>query len=252
VLLRVDLARALAVLERYKEALVEADQAAYEAHDGELFAVSILRVRILLQAGKISDAESDCLAMLKKYPLPGEVLEVRYLLSGIYTAAKRLPQAEAELAACLKIDPGNAAVNNDLGYLWTDDNKNLAEAEAMIRKAIDQDRKNRQSVLTLGPSAAKEFHDNACYIDSLGWVLFRRGQLEEAGKQLDYATTLPDGDDPLIWDHLGEVRLALGQPAKAAQAWRKALDFYEGDKRRKMDERYRTLQQKLKQYEASH
>jgi tetratricopeptide (TPR) repeat protein len=251
VLLRADLARALAVLERYNEALVEADQAVGEAQEGEQFAVRLLRLRIVLQAGKLGEAETECQTLLQRYPMPGDILEVRYLLSSIYTAAKRLPQAEAELAECLKIDPSNAAVNNDLGYLWTDENKNLPQAEALIRKAIDQDRKNRQSMLALRPGADKEFHDNACYIDSLGWVLFRRGQVDEARKQLQYAATLPEGDDPVIWDHLGEVRLALGDAAGAAQAWRQALDFYEHDKRRKIDERYRALQQKLQQLDSN-
>jgi tetratricopeptide (TPR) repeat protein len=251
VLLRVDLARALAMLDRYNEALVEADQAVREAQEGEQFAVRLLRVRIVVQAGKLTDAENECQALLRQYPMPGEILEVRYLLSSIYTAAKRLPQAEAELAECLKIDPSSAAVNNDLAYLWADQNKNLPQAEVMIRKAIDQDRKDRQTMLALRPGADKEFHDNACYIDSLGWVLFRRGQFNEAQEQLQHAASLPDGDDPVIWEHLGEVRLAQGDAAGAAEAWRKAVDFYQLAKRRKMHEHYRALQEKLHQLESN-
>ena len=202
--------------------LVEADQAVQEAQEGERFAVRNLRVRILMQAGKLAEGQAECLALLKLYALPGELLDIHYLLAGIHTEAGRFLQAEAELAECLKIDPNNAAVNNDLGYLWADQNKNLSEAEAAIRKAIEQDRKNRQNVLTLRPDAEQEFHDSACYFDSLGWVLFRRGELEEAKKQLDYATTLPDSDDPVIWDHVGEVAGALGQQARAIDAWHKA------------------------------
>jgi predicted negative regulator of RcsB-dependent stress response len=55
----------------------------------------------------------------------------------------------------------------------------------------------------------------------------------------------------VIWDHLGEVRLALGDRAGAAEAWRKALDFYRQRQQRKMDERYRALQKKLQQLESS-
>jgi hypothetical protein len=63
---------------------------------------------------------------------------------------------------------------------------------------------------------------------------------------------LPDGDDPVIWEHLGEVRLALGDANGAAEAWRKAVDFYQLAKRRKMDEHYRALQEKLHQLESNH
>ena len=44
----------------------------------------------------------------------------------------------------LRFDPGNATANNDLGYLWADQNKNLKEAEEMIRLAIDADRQAAQ------------------------------------------------------------------------------------------------------------
>ena len=67
--------------------------------------------------------------------------------------------------------------------------------------------------------------------------MFRRGQVEAAFKELEYATTLEGSDDPVIWDHLGDVLLALGQTAEARAAWRKALHFYEDSKDRKMDER---------------
>ena len=51
----------------------------------------------------------------------------------------------------------------------------------------------------------EEDQDTAAFVDSLGWVLFRRGEIEAARKELERATTLPDGDDPVIWDHLGDV-----------------------------------------------
>jgi tetratricopeptide (TPR) repeat protein len=246
VLLRAELARALGQLERWNEALTEIDQAVREAGDGEAFLVKTLRVRLLIQASKVAAAEADCKNLLEERKLPGEVLELHYLLATVYSAGNRLGDAEAELVHCLKIDPDNAAVNNDLGYQWADQNKNLDQAEAMIRKAVEQDRKNRQSFVPPRPGADKEFHDNACYIDSLGWVLFRRGQPLAACKELEYATTLPDGDDPVIWDHLGDVYLALGNRDGAISAWQQAIHFYEEAKHRKMDERYKTLQQKLK------
>ena len=246
VLLRAELARALGQLERWKEALSEVDQAVREAGDSEVFMIRALRVRLLTQADKIAAAEAECKALIEDRKLPGELLESHYLLASICSNSNRLPQAEAELAACLRIDPDNVAVNNDLGYQWADQSKNLAEAEAMIRKAIELDRKNRKSFTGQRPGAEAEFHDNACYIDSLGWVLFRRGQVDAARKELEYAGTLPDGDDPVIWDHLGDVLQALGERAKAIAAWQQAQHFYEEAKHRKMDERYQTLKNKLK------
>jgi len=79
--------------------------------------------------------------MLKDHTLPGEALEVRYLLSNVYSLPRKMAQAETELLECLKIDGRQHAVNNDLGYHGRYQGKKLPEAEAMIRKAIDLDRR---------------------------------------------------------------------------------------------------------------
>ena len=96
-----------------------------------------------------------------------------------------------------------------------------------------------------------ETQDNAAYIDSLGWVLYRRGQVDAARKELERATQLPDSDDPVIYDHLGEVYQQLGRTTEARVTWEKAMHFYGPDKGRKMDERYRALQKKLKLQEST-
>jgi len=250
VLLRGGLAQALGHLERWDEAIAEADIAVSEAIGPEKFKLRLLRVRILTGATKFTEAEAECQAMLKDFTLPGEAIEVHYLLSNVYSATKKNAESEAELLACLKIDGDSIAVNNDLGYQWADQGKNLPQAEAMIRKAIDLDRKSRKGMFTLRPDADKEFKDNACYIDSLGWVLFHSGQIEAARKELEYAATLPDSDDPVIFDHLGDVYLALGLRDEALTAWRQAIHFYGEGKRRKMDDRLQTLKERVKQLEG--
>jgi tetratricopeptide (TPR) repeat protein len=248
VLLRADLARALCQLQRFQEAMQETDQALEDANATEQFAIRKLRVGILTRAEKFADAETECRELLKDHALPSEEVDIRYLLANVYSAWKRDAEGEAELAECLKIDPDNVVVNNDLGYLWADRNKNLPQAEAMIHKAIELDRKNRHDVFSARRNADKDFHDNACYIDSLGWVLFRRGDLEAACTELEYATSLPDGDDPAIWEHLGDVYQAMGKRQKAVSAWRKALHFYDEANRNKMDERRQELREKIKKH----
>jgi tetratricopeptide (TPR) repeat protein len=238
-----DLARASAQLERYEEALRHADQALLLASEDNKLMLQLLRVRILAMAERFADAEAECQTLLRERVLPGDVLEIRYTLSGIYTAAKQLDKSEEQLAQILRLDPNNAPANNDLGYVWADSGKNLAEAEDMIRRAVDQDRRRRQQA-TAGTT--EEGHDNAAYIDSLGWVLYRRGKLEDARQELERATTLPDSDDPVIWDHLGDVYYRLRRAEDARTAWERALRIYEQGRRRRTEERYHELQRKLK------
>ncbi len=114
----------------------------------------------------------------------------------------------------------------------------------MIRRALAADRQQRK--LSRNPSADPD-QDNAAYVDSLGWVLFRRGQLEEARVQLELASSLPEGiEDPTVWDHLGDIYFRLQRTEQARSAWEKSAHLFEKENRRKMDERYREVRRKLK------
>jgi tetratricopeptide (TPR) repeat protein len=250
-------ARALAGLQRYDDAVEAAGRALTIATDSNRLIVRHLRVRLLLMANRCKEAERECTAMLKEYTQPAEVLEIRYVLSNVYSATKQYAQAQEQLKMILDADPDSAVANNDLGYLWADQNKNLAEAEEMIRKAIETDRRQRQAVATpslpgeplvpqpVVPASAVEVEDNAAYIDSLGWVLYRRGKVAQARKELERAAKLPDGQDPVIWEHLGDVYAHLHMPSDARQAWLQAIQLYQDGQRRRDDERMRDLQRKV-------
>jgi Flp pilus assembly protein TadD len=202
------------------------------------------RIAILTQAERFDQAVTEATALLKDVTQPGDVFDVRHLLSNVYSAARRFPEAEEQLELMLKMDPNDATACNDLGYIWADQGKKLKEAEELIRKALELDRKRRA---TTGPTVGVDAEgENAAYIDSLGWVLFRRGDFEGARRELERASAMPDGDDPVIWDHLGDVYHRLEMTERARTAWQHALGLYEQDGRRRADQRYRDLKQKLK------
>jgi len=239
-LFHADLAKAEARLGRHEEALRSADRAVTLAGDKERLTVRLLRVRILTQAERHAQAEQEGLTLLKEHPLLGDTMEIRYVLSNVYNTWKKMGPCEEQLEHILKIDPNNATANNDLGYIWADQGKNLERAEAMIRNALEADRLQRKRL----PGGAA-LPDNAAYVDSLGWVLFRRGQIDEARRELERASRLPDGDDPVIWDHLGDVYERLRMTSQAKAAWEKAVHLYEHEQRRSLDDRYRELRRKL-------
>ncbi len=239
-----ELARAEAGLKRYDDALKTIDKADKTAGDAERYVLAKLRVGILSMAHRHADAEAECLALLKKHDRPADAVTLRYILSGIYASAKQQAKSEEQLQLILKIDPDNATANNDLGYLWADQGKNLAAAEEMIRKAIDAERAQRRRNPNL---SAEEDKDNAAYVDSLGWVLFRRGQIDEARKELERATTLGDGDDQVIYDHLGDVYSRLKMRPEASRAWQRSLELYDQGARNKDDDRVRDIRRKIEQ-----
>ncbi|MCK4632657.1 MAG: tetratricopeptide repeat protein, partial [candidate division Zixibacteria bacterium] len=93
---------------------------------------------------------------------------------------------------------------NYLGYLLADRGERLEYAKKLIEKAL---------------AISSE---NAAYVDSYGWVLFRMGQYKEAVKHLEKAVSLDN--DPVIFDHLGDAYQATGKLDEARKWWQKALD----------------------------
>ncbi len=134
-------------------------------------------------------------------------------LANIHVEKGELQKGEAILEEVWRENPDDPSVNNDLGYLWADQGKNLEQAEKMIRKALQAE------------------PDNAAYLDSMGWVLFRKGQYKKAMEYLLKAVEKSEEVDAVIWEHVGDCYQKLGQLDKAIEAWRKALEKEKKDRR---------------------
>ncbi|MGQ0635481.1 MAG: tetratricopeptide repeat protein [Planctomycetaceae bacterium] len=133
---------------------------------------------------------------------------VQYSLSNVHVLKGEMAKGEEILERIYRENPEEISVNNDLGYLYADQGKNLEQAEEMIRKAVNAE------------------PENAAYLDSLGWVLFKRGKYAEALPYLEKALKISTGGgDETLWDHLGDIYDRLQQPAKAIEAWQKAVEL---------------------------
>lgn len=112
---------------------------------------------------------------------------------------------EKILLKALASDPNHPGANNDLGYQWADAGVNLTRAEQMIRKAV----------------AAEP--ENAAYLDSMGWVQYKLGRFDQAVLWLNRATQQPNGNDPVVRDHLGDAMWRTGRAEQAKRIWTEAL-----------------------------
>lgn len=122
--------------------------------------------------------------------------------AGLYNKAADL------LRKSIALDPENSAeASNYLGYMWADHNMNLDEAETMIRRALQSE------------------PNNASYLDSLGWVEFRKGQFDRALADLLRAAKTAEREDPVVFEHIGDTYLKLNQTREALEAWQKALSL---------------------------
>lgn len=154
--------------------------------------------------GRNEEAIEHFKKILERFPNNDQIAAfVHSDLSTIYVNMNDYEKGEAELEAVLANNPDEIGANNDLGYLYADQGKHLDRAEAMIRKAVDAD------------------PENGAYLDSLGWVLFKRGKAREAVEALERASKR-ESADATIFDHLGDVYLQLQEPAKARAAWLEA------------------------------
>jgi tetratricopeptide (TPR) repeat protein len=247
-LLHSNLARALGVMGKTDEALADVDQGANLGEETRLH-FRLLRAEILQRARRFDQAETECQALLREDLSPDDARRVRYVLSGVYSAAHAYPKAEEQLRLILQGDPDNASACNDLGYLMADQGKDLEQAEQLIRKAIKLDQEQKRSAPSAGDE--EDAGPNAAYLDSLGWVLYRRGRLAEARREMKKAVALREGAaDPVVWDHLADVYFRLGDTTRAGRAWRKAVTLFESDKRRQLDDQYEEVKRKLQRLES--
>lgn len=129
----------------------------------------------------------------------------RFYLANVYDQSGDRAEAERQLRKAIELKPDYAQALNYLGYLLVEENRSLGEAEKFIRKALEYE------------------PDNGAFIDSLGWLFFKQGRLAEALKTLERAAGLLD--DPVIFDHLGDVHARLKDMIKAVQYWRKSLEL---------------------------
>src|SRR6266487_346348 len=112
------------------------------------------------------------------------------------------------LRKSIALDPENSAeACNYLGYMWADHNMNLEEAETMIRRALQSE------------------PNNASYLDSIGWVEFRKGQFDRALDDLLRAAKTAEREDPVVFEHIGDTYIKLNRTREALEAWQKALSL---------------------------
>ena len=105
-------------------------------------------------------------------------------------------------------DPSNAAdAYNYLAYMWAEHNMHLEEAEEMIKLALQAN------------------PENGAYIDTLGWIEFRQGKLDEALTDLQRAARKLTRDDPVVLEHIGDAFAKANKSAQALEAWQKALNL---------------------------
>lgn len=160
----------------------------------------LIEIEALSNQGQTEAAWQRAEQALEQFP---EDLNLLYTRAMIAEKRGDLAQLEQDLRFIIEREPDNAMAINALGYTLADRTTRYDEALALIQQAYQ-----------INP-------DDAAILDSLGWVNYRMGNLEEAETQLRKA--YQRFADHEIAAHLGEVLWTAGEQREARRIWGEAL-----------------------------
>jgi tetratricopeptide (TPR) repeat protein len=229
---------ALQDLRRYGDA---ADAfGAVATDDAELDAAArAARVGVLVQAGRVEEAEKAVDAALAAHPGDARLQAARAFVlertgrsaeavaylgaalrkagpgkapSSLYEALANAQEKSGDpdgavrtMQSLLARDPDDADAMNYVAYTWAEKGVRLDEAEKLVTRA-----------LALRPG-------NAFFLDTLGWVHFRKGEYARAVAVLEQAERKA-GAEATILEHLGDAYGKARRPRDAARAYQRALE----------------------------
>jgi tetratricopeptide (TPR) repeat protein len=146
-------------------------------------------------------------------------VELLHTMANLSTSVGRDSVAAEIYRAILQRSPQHAWSANNLGYMLLEQDGDLAEAARLIELAI------------------KLLPREASVTDSLGWLRYKQGRIDDrpdepgAASILERASKMlqPQQDNETIHDHLGDAYWRAGRSDDAIAQWRKALELAEAD-----------------------
>jgi tetratricopeptide (TPR) repeat protein len=159
--------------------------------------IVLAHAQILRDANQVEQAFAVLQAGAQRFPNNPDVL---YDFALLAEKTGRMDAMEVALRSVIAQAPDSHHAYNALGYSLAERNIRLPEALALIEKAN------------------KMAPDDPFIMDSLGWVQYRLGNLDNAEQWLRRAYSVRG--DAEIAVHLGEVLWHKGQKADAQKLWR--------------------------------
>lgn len=175
--------------------------------------------------GRLSQAIDLLVNALAKRPRDEGLL---YTLGATYERQGDVDKSLAQMRAVLDVNPDNAQALNFIGYTLADSGKNLEEAEKLLTKALE-----------LRP-------DDGAFLDSLGWLYYRKGDRTRAVSTLERAAAIAP-DEAVIMEHLGDAYQLAARRKDAVDAYRRAIDALSGSDEDDAKSERAKLEKKLKQ-----
>lgn len=146
---------------------------------------------------------------VKRFPRNAQL---QYFLGNMYDRLGDRKATIETMKSVLAIEEDHVQALNYLAYTYAETGSDLDAAEKLARRAME-----------LKPS-------DGFVMDTLGWVLFKRGSFEESVKILEDAHRLQP-DEAIIADHLGDAYYYFRMPERAKRLYEKAAALADEEKK---------------------
>ena len=156
-----------------------------------------------LQKDQFDDAARALEEGIKQNP---KSADLHFNLGTVYDKLNRFDDVVRVMEDAIKLDPHHADALNYLGYSYAERGVKIDQALSLTKRAV-----------ALKPS-------NGYYVDSLAWALFKSGMFTEALAEMKRAVALA-GDDPVLYEHLGDIYANQRNLPEAREAWLRALEL---------------------------
>lgn len=141
---------------------------------------------------------------LRESYFPDEDFYIWY--ATLLESTKQHKKTERVLRDALAAHPSSHVMQNFLAYMWAEQDTRLDEADRLINQAL------------------RAMPRNAAYLDTKGWVLFKKGRFYDALQFLLKAAEI-EKREPEILDHTGDVLKAIGRESEAIVFWERSREL---------------------------
>jgi tetratricopeptide (TPR) repeat protein len=156
--------------------------------------------------GEKDAAINDINTLLKLNPEKSIKIQAFNILAEIYRLKEDYNASDKCYEDILLMDPENLMIRNNYSYY-------------LSVRGVKLERAKELSLFTI-----QKEPNNATYLDTYGWIMFKLGKLKEAKEYIESAIRFGAVNNAEVLDHFGQIMLKMGKCKDAIEAWERILE----------------------------
>ena len=163
----------------------------------------------LYQTGKLQEALDTyrkATAQITEESNTELISDIYAAMGDLYHMTEQPEEAYHCYDSALIYNPSNILVLNNYAYYLSEEDKELDKAEQMSLRTI------------------KAEPNNATYLDTYAWILYKLQRYEEALTYIEQALAADSVPSDVLYEHAGDICFRMGDVARAVDYWKQALE----------------------------